>query len=802
MPAPPRNGERRTKKGFNPKARTDRAQQAGQDQDDSDDEVMMAAAQKANFEAAEGKAKAAVHKATGNTFFASSNWAGAVQSFSEAIQCDPTDHVFFSNRSASYLNLGKTNEAVADAKECVKLSPAWAKGYSRLGAALWKEGKLADAKQAYSEGLKLEPTNAVIKQGLREVIEAMVSGGDKSSEPATAAPESKDVVPPSADVETTPAPVEDGPPVLGIDLGTTYSCVAVFMDGEVQVLADDEGRRTVPSYVAFNSGTGERLIGERAKAQASKNIDNTFFDVKRILGQKMSDEAVQKEAKRLPFKIIAGDNGQPLIQAEVNGKPRKLAPEEISAAVLGEMKRIAEARLGRTDLTKAVITVPAYFNDAQRKATQAAGAIAGLEVLRVINEPTAAALAYGLDEKGQAAQKGKGSNILIFDLGGGTFDVTVLRIEEGIFEVKATGGDTRLGGEDFDATVATHIIAELKKVHKLDVSGDAQKKSRVKAAVEKAKRALSSNEVTKVEIALDGEEYAIDLTRAKFEALNAEFFDRTLATVKKVLNDSKLKPTEIDEVVLVGGSTRIPKIQSMLREYMQVETLCKSVNPDEAVAYGAAVQGAILSGCRHPACSALLLVDVTPLSLGIETQGSNMSIIIPRNSQIPCTRSSIFTTTEDYQTGLEVKVFEGERPCTNSNHLLGDFHVSGIERAKREVPQIQVMFALDANGVLNVTASDLTTKVTASCQIGGACKGLSKEEIEKMLSEAAQYAAEDELFRRKLELKNQLEHIAYASSEADRDEILVWLEGRGMADMTVEQLEAKLKVLGYEPRTV
>eukprot|EP00931_Biecheleriopsis_adriatica_P021375 TRINITY_DN1398_c0_g1_i1.p1 TRINITY_DN1398_c0_g1~~TRINITY_DN1398_c0_g1_i1.p1 ORF type:complete len:813 (-),score=203.93 TRINITY_DN1398_c0_g1_i1:152-2554(-) len=788
-----RNGQRRLRKGAKAKAKS----KAAQDSDASDDEVLGQAKAQAEQEAAALKDQAAERKAAGNACFAKADWAGAIAEFTEAIKLDPTDHVFFSNRSAAYLNLGQSKEAVEDAKKCVQLSPKWAKGYSRLGAALWKDGKLGDAKTAYTDGLKLEPANDVLKTGLREVVEALEKGGDKVDATVTAPSvneqKAEETPPFNPEPRTAPPPEPEGPPVLGIDLGTTYSCVAVFQDGEVKVLADDEGRLTVPSYVAFDQASGERLIGDRAKTQASKNIDNTFFDVKRILGQRMHDEAVRKEVKRLPFTVVAGSNNEPMIQASVNGNSRKFAPEEISAAVLGEMKRIAEARLGRTDLKKAVITVPAYFNDAQRKATMAAGAIAGLEVLRIINEPTAAALAYGLDEK--AEKKSGGSNILVFDLGGGTFDVTVLRIDDGMFEVKATGGDTRLGGEDFDAAVTAHIVAELKKVYKLDISSDPKAQARVKAATEKAKRALSSNMSTKLELAFDGIEYEIDLTRDKFEVLNKEFFDRTLDTVKKVLKDAKMKDNEIDEVVLVGGSTRIPKLQSMLMDYFKIESLCKSVNPDEAVAYGAAVQGAILSGSRHPKCTSLLLVDVTPLSLGIECTGKQMSVIIPRNTQIPCTRSSIYTTTEDFQTSLNVEVFEGERPCTDSNHLLGDFCISGIERARRGEPQIEVTFALNASGVLDVTAKDLATKVVATCQIGGACKGLSDEEVQKMLEEANKYAEEDKIFRRKLELKNELENIAYSCSATDRDELLSWLEGKSITDIQIDQLEAKLRVL-------
>merc|ERR1740130_99397 len=521
---------------------------------------------------------------------------------------------------------------------------------------------------------------------------------------------------------------------------------------------------------------------------------NTFFDVKRILGQKMYDEAVIKESKRLPFTVVEGSNKQPMLQAEIKGELREFAPEEISAMVLGEMRRIAEARLGRNDITKAVVTVPAYFNDAQRKATMVAGQIAGIEVLRVINEPTAAALAYGLDEKGGAKDKG-GCNVLIFDLGGGTFDVSALRIEEGMFEVKATGGDTRLGGEDFDASMVEHVVAEIQKKKKLDVSGDDKALARIRVSCEKAKRALSSNTATTIEVVIDGDEFSLEFTRSTFESLNEEIFGRTLDTVKRVLKDAKMEPSDIDDVVLVGGSTRIPQLQDSLKKYFGGKELCRSINPDEAVAYGAAVQAAILSGVRHPACTDLLLVDVTPLSLGIELEGRQMSVILPRNTAVPCRKTRQFTTdaTEAFQDFLKVRVFEGERPSTDANHLLGQFNVEGIEKARAGAPEILVTFSLDANGTLSVTAMDKKTEASNTCVITGTSKGLSPEEVQRMVDEAELFAKEDEEMRQKYILKNELENLAFTMPEKNQEELLAWLDEVPVAQRTVEDFEAKRK---------
>lgn len=803
---PPKPGFRETKKVPGAKKKPEKGYPSKDDakkKGEDDDKIMEEMAAKAKItEAALKKAQAAEAKGKGNTCFSANDWAGAITHFTEAILCDPTDHVFFSNRSAAYLSSGSTSLALSDAKECVRLNASWAKGYSRLGAAFWKDENLVEAARAYDQGLKLDPSNAVLKQGREEVTKAIEASPDREAveEALSAAPKAcvpsgtEAIAKDTASSELAPGGVA---PVIGIDLGTTFSCVAVWQNGAPRVLEDDEGRKTTPSCVAFVADTGERLIGERAKSQAAKNLKNTFFDVKRILGQKMHDEAVIKESKRLPFTVVEGSSKEPLLEAEIKGETRRLAPEEISAMVLGEMRRIAEARLGRNDITKAVVTVPAYFNDAQRKATMVAGQIAGLEVLRVINEPTAAALAYGLDEKAGAKSKA-GSNVLIFDLGGGTFDVSALRIEDGMFEVKATGGDTRLGGEDFDAAVVDHLAAELLRLHKIDVGKDGKALARIRSAGEKAKRVLSSNNSAKVEISIDGEDYALDLTRATFESLNEAIFTRTIEVVTRVLKDAKLEPSDIDDIVLVGGSTRIPQVQDLLRKYFNNKELCRSINPDEAVAYGAAVQAAILSGVRHPSCTDLLLVDVTALSLGIELEGRQMSIILPRNTSVPCTKTRQFTTdaTEAFQDFLKVKVFEGERPSTDANHLLGEFNVEGIEKARAGVPEILVTFALDANATLQVTAMDKKTKATAQCVITGACKGLGADEIKRMTEEAAAFAKEDEETRKKFELKNELDNRAFSLSEKNRDELLEWLDEKSVAERTLEEYEEKLKKFG------
>jgi L1 cell adhesion molecule like protein len=601
--------------------------------------------------------------------------------------------------------------------------------------------------------------------------------------------------------DSKPAKLEEREPIIGIDLGTTYSAVAVWdvAAGGVRMLADDSGKKTVPSYVAWGDD-GERVIGDRAKSMTSRAPKRVLYDVKRIIGRRAYEPEVQEEMKRLPYTILKGDDDRVVIEVatSLDGEKRRFAPEEISAMVLTRMKGIAEKELGRP-VTKAVITVPAYFNDAQRKATQAAGMIAGLDVQRIINEPTAAALGYGLDQKNKGTGlKNSATHVLVFDLGGGTFDVSVLQIEDGIVEVKATGGDTKLGGEDFDAEVVTWLLAELKKKGHDDV--DAKTKAKAKLAAETAKRDLSANETVRIEISdlVPDAEGAIDLSRAQFEKLCQHLFNRTFDTVARVIKDAKLEPKDVDDVVLVGGSTRVPRIQAALSDFFGGKTLCKTLHPDEAVAYGAAVQGAILAGVRTSSSTEMLLIDVTPLSLGIETEGKHHSIIIPRNTAIPCTKRSTYTTTESYQDSIDVKIFEGERPCTDSNHLLGEFEITGIERAKAGEAQIEVTFALDANGVLQVTATDKKTKATANCTINDACKGLDTAEIARMLAESEKMKEQDGDYALKLALKADIEEAAYNLDEADCDEVLSWLDELDLGATSRTVLEKKLKTLSKE----
>lgn len=694
--------------------------------------------------------KAQQEKALGSAAFQKKNFKAALQHFSKAISANSSDETLWANRAAVATVVGNFKIAIRDSLMCIKLKPEWAKGYARLGAAYLRQKDYKNAKNAYLRGLQKDPESTVLRTGIAR----------------TRALEQGRVYIPNVDTRSQGKGQKDefkkgageasGDVVIGIDLGTTFSCVGVWQDGGVRILPNDNGNLTTPSWVAFSEEG--KLLGDAAKAQAAKNPERTLFNIKRIIGRDFGE--CSSDISRMPFKVTSGPGDKPMINVDTrgDGKVSKFLPEQVSAMVLTHMKEIAEKQLGRK-VTKAVVTVPAYFNDMQRRLTKDAGAIAGLEVLRIINEPTAAALAYGLHTK-------SGGNILVFDLGGGTFDVSLLKIEDGIFRVLATAGDTHLGGEDFDIALAEHLAREqTKKLGKDLFTDNVSNMRKLRHACEQAKRRLSKQQNTEIEIYIDGEELLIPVSRKTFNKLNEGTFQRCLKAVKQVLADAKVKKHDVSDIVLVGGSTRVPRVQEILSDYFDGKALCAEVNPDEAVAFGASVQAAILGGVQDPTCRALLLVDVIPISLGVGCEGNQFAPVVNRNTAVPCKKTKEFTTVQDYQTSIDIPIYEGERKNCSGNHLLGEFTINGIHRAKKGEAKVDVTFEVSSDGLLTVTAKDRETGVEANVEIQHDKGRLSPEDIKKLQAEAKAMAREDEKLAREYEAKRAREESAPQSLE-------------------------------------
>ncbi|KAI4346721.1 hypothetical protein L6164_007593 [Bauhinia variegata] len=573
---------------------------------------------------------------------------------------------------------------------------------------------------------------------------------------------------------------------IGIDLGTTYSCVGVWQGDGVEIIINEEGKKTTPSYVSFTNT--QRLIGNAAKNQAATNPANTIFDAKRLIGRRFSDSIVQNDIRLWPFKVIAGDDDKPKIVVTHKYKEKYFYPEEISSMVLTKMRDIAEKYLG-SKIKNAVVTVPAYFTDSQRQATKDAGAIAGLNILRIINEPTAAAIAYGLEKKVNSSTSAR--NVFVFDLGGGTFDVSLLTINGDRFEVKATNGDTHLGGEDFDSTMVNYFVREFKRRNKKDISRNSRALRKLRTACEKAKRTLSSTTETTIEIdsLYEGDDFFATITRAKFEELNVGLFRKCMGPVERCLKDANMNKSSVHDVVLIGGSTRIPKVQQLLQDFFGGKKLCKSINPDEAVAYGAAVQAAILNGQGNEKIENWTLIDVTPLSLGVGMRGDIMRVYIPRNTPIPTMNEGTHTTVEDNQPSISFRIFEGERTRASDNNLLGAVELSSIRLAPRGEPSIKVCFDLDANGILNVSAEEIITGKRNQITITNDKGRLSRADIERMIEEAEKFKVEDERFKEVVEAKNALENFAYNMRSAINNEVI----GSRLSSEDKKKIEGEIK---------